>query len=123
MTSHLSTAPAAANPLDPEPVRRAIEGVELVTIPLDHYAELLSCRRLVAENNLRLRAPPGAPGRVDRDPEVATFLIENFAGRSLRDVYSLCVEQFGPERAPSRSSIQRFRDRVARPARSRFTGG
>lgn len=123
MTSHPSTASAAATPLDPEPVRRTIEGVELVTIPLDHYAELLACRRLVAENNLRQGAPPGAAGRIDRDPEVATFLVETFAGRSLHDVYALCVERFGTERSPSRLSIQRFRERVVGSARSRFRVG
>lgn len=91
-----------------------IAGVAVVTIPLDHYADLLDCRRIVAENNLRRGVILGAFGRVDRDPEVAVFLAENMAGRTLRELYTLVRDRFGTERAPSRSSIQRYRDRLRR---------
>lgn len=97
---------------DPEPLRATIADVDVVTIPLAHYAELLQARRLVAENDLRRRPTMGGTGRIDRDPEVATFLIENLPGRSLKELCALALARFGPSRAPSRSSIQRFRDRL-----------
>lgn len=112
MTGQSEPPRAASGTCDPVPLRATIAGVDVVTIPLDHYAELLVCRRLVAENDLRSRPAWGAAGRIDRDPELATFLIENLPGRSLKAVYSLTVERFGAGRAPSRSSIQRFRERL-----------
>lgn len=107
-------ATAADRERDPEPQRTTIAGIDLVTIPLAHYAELLEARRLVAENDFRRRAPLAGSGRIERDPEVATFLIENFPGRSLKEVCALTLARFGPYRAPPRSTIQRFRARLRR---------
>ena len=94
------------------PVHGTITGVAVVTIPLDHYSELLNCRRLVAEHNLRRQVVVGATSRAERDPEVAAFLAENFIGHTIDRLHDSCRERFGADRTPSRSSIQRFRNRL-----------
>jgi hypothetical protein len=98
-----------------EPVRRTVSGVELVTIPVSHYAELLECQRKLAEAGIQrwhLVADPRS--RIERDPEVATFLAECLGTRMLKDAYTLCRERFGPARTPGRSTIQRYWARLGK---------
>ena len=92
-----------------------IAGVEVVTIPLAHYTELLDCQRQLAASRVspeRFRAD--VRSRVDRDPEVATFLTECLGRMLLKDAYSACVARFGSDRAPSRATIARYWDRLGR---------
>lgn len=46
--------------------------------------------------------------RIDRDPEVASFLTECFGRMLLKEAVTACREQFGEKRAPPQSTIQRF---------------
>ncbi|MCY1644394.1 hypothetical protein [Methylorubrum sp. SL192] len=97
-----------------ESAHRTVAGVELVTIPLNHYAELLDCQRRLVEVSASAPVPPRRPLTVDTrsrlfdDPEVAAFLIEIAGTMRLTDARSACVDRFGAERAPSRSTINRF---------------
>ncbi|HEX4765396.1 MAG TPA: hypothetical protein VH414_03870 [Lichenihabitans sp.] len=86
-----------------------ISGVEVVTIPLAHYAELLDCQRQLAAARLppeRFRAD--ARSRIDRDPEVATFLTECLGRMLLKDAVAACRERFGVNRFPPQSTVQRY---------------
>lgn len=97
------------------PIRSTIAGVELVTIPVSHYAELLDCqRRLAAVQISPLRFTADPRSRVERDPEVAAFLAECLGTRLLKDTYALCVERFGQDRTPGKSTIGRFWQRLGR---------
>lgn len=96
-----------------EPVRSTIAGVELVTIPVSHYAELLDCqRRLAALRVSEERFCTDPRSRVDRDPEVAAFLAECFGRVLLKDTYTECRERFGADRTPGRTTIQRYWKRL-----------
>ena len=86
-----------------------IAGGEVVTIPLAHYPELLDCQRRLAAGSIdRPRLTADMRSRVDRDPEVATFLAENLGRMLLKDATAACLKRFGADRAPSRSSIDRY---------------
>lgn len=95
-----------------------ISGVEVVTIPLAHYAELLDCqRRLAAARITPERFRADARSRIDRDPEVATFLAECLGRVLLKDAYASCVERFGGDRSPSRATIARYWDKLGKRRR------
>lgn len=97
------------------PLVATISGVEVVTIPLKDYARLLDCERRLTEARVSRTAHlANARCRIDRDPEVATFLAENLGRMLVKDSYSACVERFGAERAPSRATIARYWDRLGR---------
>lgn len=98
-----------------KPSIRIVSGVELVTIPLAHYAELLDCQRQLAEVRIaswRFTADPRS--RVERDPEVAAFLAECLGTRLLKDAHALCRDRFGEARTPGKSTIQRYWKRLGR---------
>lgn len=108
------TEPAAV-----APITSTIAGVELVTIPVAHYAELLDCQRRLGETPAPRHMRPGAAqlatdprSRLFGDPEVASFLYELFGRAKLKDAYSACVEHFGERRTPSRATIARFWGRL-----------
>ena len=99
----------------PTAVHRTVSGVELVTIPLTHYAELLDCQRRLAAASIpaaRFAADPRS--RVERDPEVAAFLAECLGVRLLKETHALCRERFGLDRTPGKSTIQRYWTRLGR---------
>lgn len=98
-----------------EPIRSTVAGVELVTIPVSHYAELLDCKRQLAAAGITgLRLAADLRSRVERDPEVAAFLAECLGTRLLKDTYASCLERFGAERTPGKTTIQRFWKRLGR---------
>lgn len=96
-----------------KPTKRTVAGVELVTIPLADYAELLDCQRRLAE----LRAVQSGLKRssrspIEHDPEVATFIANRLGLMTFSEIQQACVAEFGPERAPSRAAIHRRSIRV-----------
>ena len=104
---------------DGEAVRRTISGVELVTIPVSYFAELLDCQRRIREaGGMHHLQPHPAQMAVDPrsrlfgDPEVAVYLYELVGRSKLKDAYFACVERFGSARAPSRATIARFWKRL-----------
>src|SRR3954471_5958347 len=54
----------------------------------------------------------GNVSRIDRDPALAAFIKERLGRIALADIVAECRAKFGPERAPSRSAIQRFQWRL-----------
>ncbi len=98
-----------------EPIRSTVAGIELVTIPVSHYAELLECKRQLAAAGISdLRRTADLRSRIERDPEVAAFLAECLGTRLLKDTYASCLERFGPGRTPGKTTIQRFWKRLGR---------
>ena len=102
------------------PLAATIAGVEVVTIPISDYRDLLDCRRQLG--TLRVRADPAnhtARSPLDCDPEIAAFLIERFGRMPVRQALSECRSRFGQERTPSRSAGYRLWDRARGIERSR----
>lgn len=84
-------------------------GVEVVTIPAADYADLLDCRRRLAELSASRRAferPSKSP--IERDAEVATFLASRFGAATVKTIRAECAAKFGADRTPPRSSIYRY---------------
>lgn len=102
------TVEPASNPVR-APTFATIEGVEVVTIPARHYAELLACqRRDTAAQRRRAPATLKSRSRIDNDPEVADFLATSVGQMFLYEAVAACQERFGVERTPSRSAIDRY---------------
>jgi len=92
------------------PAVATIAGVEVVTIPLAEYAELLECRRRVAEiGNLRSRRLRPSP--IDHDAEVAAFLKAQPPEMTVKEVLEACALRFGTKRTPSKSAAYQFYSR------------
>jgi hypothetical protein len=90
-----------------------IAGVEVVTIPVADYAELLDCRRRLAESEVGRRAfMQPLRSRIEGDPEVATFLAGRFGLIDVIEALRQCGARFGAARTPSRSAAFRYRDRL-----------
>ncbi|TDX60771.1 hypothetical protein EDE12_1187 [Methylosinus sp. sav-2] len=111
----------SALPLGPA----TVEGVEVVTIPLTEYADLLSARRQLAKlrpagrrpRKPRLPAPPTSP--IDADPEISAFLAARLGKMTQKAILATCIAEFGPRRAPTKSSIHRFYQRHFLPQAAR----
>jgi hypothetical protein len=104
------------------PAVATISGVEVVTIPLTHYAELLDCqRRLAAVEVTPTRFAADLRSRIDRDPEVAAFLLDCLGRKLLKETYAACLERFGAERTPGASTISRYWGKFPRPRQARRT--
>lgn len=85
-----------------------IGGVEVVTIPLSDFAELLACRKRLerieraGRSRSHYRASP-----IDSDPELKAFILRRLGSTPLVDIAADCKKAFG-DRAPSASAIHRF---------------
>ena len=105
-----------------EPIHSSIAGVELVTIPVWHYAELLECQREVkAGGGIASvgRAHPALAAldprsRLFGDPEVSLFLYETLGRMKLADAFIACRERFGADRSPSKATIGRYWQQIRR---------
>ena len=105
------------------PETHQVAGVDVVTIPAAEYADLLDCRRRLAELKLvRRRFKTPSTSRIDRDPEVAVFIAERLGMQYLHTIREECLKRFGADRTPGLSTIHRYWERLRRrPARSRRT--
>ncbi|MEM7426744.1 MAG: hypothetical protein AAF441_11655 [Pseudomonadota bacterium] len=90
-----------------------IGGVQVVTIPLSDYAELLEAQRELAEmrsvadlRKRRSRSP------LDQDREVVAFLAERFGRMPVRCVLEQCRSVHGDKRTPSKSAAYRLWQRL-----------
>ncbi|MFD2183597.1 hypothetical protein [Rhodoplanes azumiensis] len=99
-----------------EPERKTIAGIEVVTIPVDLYAELLDCRRQLAElkaasnaglNAVRTAFEVAPRSRLARDPEVAAFVAGQLGKATVPEIERQCLARFGKRRAPNRKAIYR----------------
>ncbi|MFG1402338.1 hypothetical protein [Xanthobacter sediminis] len=97
----------------------SVEGLPVVTIPADHYAELLECQRTCAALGARAaRFAVRSRSPIENDPGVAAFLRERFGKASLVTILAECLGHFGGRRTPSRAAAHRYwqRLRTAPPA-------
>jgi len=81
---------------------------ETVTISADEYRELLAFRAAREVPYAQYRGRLKSRSRAARDPEVAAFILQNAETMILADIVKACLERFGPDRSPARSSIHRF---------------
>lgn len=104
---------ATCDKRNPKPLRRTIAGVDLVTIPIADYAALLSCKQQLKETQLSVdQFVNGRRSTVDRNPEVAIFLSENFGIMPMKELLQKCKRKFGKERTPSLAAAYRYWQRV-----------
>lgn len=99
------------------PASRVISGVEVVTIPIAEYAELLDCRRRLAvlEVDRGFISSKGKKSRIDRDPELAAYVANRLGRAEVKTIRAECIERFGADRTPSRSALYRYWDRLRSP--------
>lgn len=96
---------------------RVISGVEVVTIPLQDYADLLDSKRQLAERAIRdRRVMSPRRSKIERNPEVAIFLADKFGSMSVKDALRLCLRKFGKAATPSPSAAYRYWDRIRKEA-------
>lgn len=95
------------------PLTAVIFGVEVVTIPAVHYAELLRCQTLLAERNInhkQFSKPVRSP--IERDSEVAIFFAMRLGTSPVSAIIESCRREFGSKRTPSKSAVHRYWERV-----------
>jgi hypothetical protein len=63
---------------------------------------------LISGAEWRARHLPGHPFKVMCDPEVQQFVAAALKTMGFKAIAAACSERFGPERAPSKSAIQRY---------------
>ena len=98
---------------DPQdaPLVATIAGIEVVTIPLHDYADLIRGRNrlMLLEKDSGFRRRMGR-SPIDKDAKIKAFIIERLGKLRLVDIAAACKEAFG-QRAPSKSAIHRFQHR------------
>lgn len=107
---------------EPEVQRRTVAGVELVTIPLWHYVDLLQRAGGVGVAALNVESWKHSRFAIDRDEEVRQFFIDNLDEKSVTVLVAESRLKFGKKRTPSVASIYRWRQYVFRERR-RLTSG
>jgi hypothetical protein len=88
----------------------------LVQIPRAEYEAFLAERdqlKLI-RFALGITQNPGSgrTSKIDGDSELADFILRRFQTHKLADIAQLCLDKFGPERAPSKSAIHRYQSRL-----------
>ncbi|MBB3809917.1 hypothetical protein [Pseudochelatococcus contaminans] len=58
---------------------------------------------MIHDSIVNLKASP-----IDRDPELATFIASRLGLQTISQIASECRENFGSQRAPSKSAIYRY---------------
>ena len=104
----------------PFPMSAVISGVEVVTIPVTHYAELLAVQSRYAHqllNHRQLSTP--RRGVIDRNPEVAIFLAQSFGLKSVKTILRECKRQFGRDRTPSQTAAYKYWLKLRTDSRTR----
>lgn len=94
---------------DEDHIKSIVAGVSLVTIPLSDYADLLDCKRQLAERAIshdQVMSP--ARSRIERNPEVAVFLAQNFGLAPMKEILRRCRREFGRSSTPSQSAAYRY---------------
>ena len=94
------------------------DGCRLVLVSHEEYGELVAARskllRLALQERMQQPAKPRLGlSTIERDPEVADWLREQFRGGvTVTQLRAACLERFGAERTPSHPRIQRFREKL-----------
>lgn len=108
-------------PLAPDgqslPIFATLHGAPVAVLPLPFYRDLMiaAVRRVTPAQPPQptSSSPPLGLSTIERDPEVAEFLVSRFRGGVTVDqIRDTCRNTFGEDRTPSRNRIQRFRQRL-----------
>lgn len=92
-----------------KPAYATVMGVPVVTIPLKDYAALLASQRELAERSLSLNSlQQSRRSVIERNPEVAMFLIQRLGLEPMPAILKACRKEFGRHRTPSRSAAYRY---------------
>ncbi len=86
---------------------------EIVTAIKERFGEARAWSRMRIFDfwNTVCGAGKGRPGKLDRDPEVLHFVEDRLGRMTHKDIAAACRQRFG-ERAPARSSIHRYHQKV-----------
>ncbi|WP_417581538.1 hypothetical protein [Nitrincola sp.] len=95
-------------------VQAAIEGlsiVDVVEILTHQLTDIVKGAEGVVDDPHQMPSVLAYRGRVsniEMDPDLEAFILEQRGMKTLEQLRMQCVEQFGDERAPSRSALQRY---------------
>ena len=108
-------------PLAPDgqalPIFATLDGKAVAVLSLNMYRRLMLAAlegpTLAPRQAKPAAGPPLGLSTIERDPEVAEFLVSRFRGGVTVDqIRDACRNTFGEDRTPSRNRIQRFRQRL-----------
>ena len=99
--------------LNPSDALKILNKVQWVLINESLNAEYTSGKQVYPYNPVLKRR--GQIMKVDADPEMREFIMNLNTYLSIKDIVALCVEKFGKARAPSRSALHRWLQRLKRP--------
>lgn len=97
------------------PLTAKISGVEVVTIPLSDYADLLACKRDLAIriiNHANFHKSPRS--MIERNPEVAVFIAQRLGIDPVSEIVKACRRKFGKAHTPSPQSVYRYWMKIRR---------
>lgn len=98
--------------------RQTLGGVEVVTIPLCDYEDLLSAKRLLAETCIDVtQFVEPKRSLISRHPEVASFLTQKFGKLPMAEILRQCRRRFGKHATPSKSAAYSYWQSLRRKAR------
>lgn len=91
-----------------------LAGSDFVLIPLNDYVELLNKQRQLAEHQADSHIILGNAGksRLDRNPEVAYFFMQNLGRYPMGEILKKCRRRFGASKTPSLAAAYRYWDKV-----------
>lgn len=97
-------------------IRSAVKGLspeEIVDV-LAQELKAAAKKAVRGKHNQKLVPPalferrPGRPSSIEKDPELEEFILAQSGNQTLQHIVELCVEEFGEERAPSKSALHRY---------------
>lgn len=56
--------------------------------------------------------PAGRLSSIELDPELEAFILEQSMSQTVEHIHKLCIAKFGKQRAPSRSALYRYIDKM-----------
>jgi hypothetical protein len=89
--------------------KHLVEG-KMVTIPLEEYRHLKALEARWQNSTSTSSRPKFRVSKIRRDPELEAYVKERLQSDTLVEIVAACLAKFGPERAPSKSALQRFID-------------
>ncbi len=100
----LHAVQAAVKGLSPEEV------VDVLTQQLKTVARRAVKRTAAPEPKLAVLRdrPAGRPSSIELDPELELFILAQSSSQTIEHIRQLCIKEFGEERAPKRSTLHRY---------------
>lgn len=92
---------------------RTINKIEFALVPVAQYTELLEYKRLWEAHGIRKMYIEHRPrSLIDQDPALASFFADRLNKMGLAGALAECEAEFGAERTPSSSALQRYWSRL-----------